>query len=97
MPVTLAFDCGGKYSQYIPIPHSRSLQDDYAIRSYERALAAQAAGVFAKEIVPVSVPSERRKGEPTLVEQDEGLGKVSRPFALGPNNLFEVNEKQHND
>ncbi|GAQ91294.1 acetoacetyl-CoA thiolase [Klebsormidium nitens] len=54
---------------------SRSEQDDYAIQSYERALAAQAAGVLAKEIVPVSVPSERRKGEPTMVEQDEGLGK----------------------
>jgi hypothetical protein len=52
-------------------------QDDYAIRSFERALAAQSAGVLAREIVPVSIPSERKKGAPTVVEQDEGLGKVS--------------------
>ena len=42
---------------------SRADQDAFAARSQERWAAAQAAGRFADEIVPVSVP--QRKGEPT--------------------------------
>ncbi len=34
---------------------SRVDQDDYALRSHQKALAAQAAGRFAEELVPVSV------------------------------------------
>ena len=33
----------------------REAQDAYAVESYQRALAAQEAGVFADEIVPVDV------------------------------------------
>jgi acetyl-CoA C-acetyltransferase len=48
---------------------SREAQDAFALRSHERALAAQASGAFADEIVPVEVPG--KKG-PTVVDTDEG-------------------------
>ncbi|MEE9466571.1 MAG: acetyl-CoA C-acyltransferase, partial [Candidatus Neomarinimicrobiota bacterium] len=54
--------------------YSREAQDEYTIRSYERALEAQKEGRFDHEIVPVEVP--RRKGEPHLVAIDEEPGKV---------------------
>ncbi|MEJ8278144.1 acetyl-CoA C-acetyltransferase [Pseudonocardia spirodelae] len=46
----------------------RGEQDEYAVRSHQRAAAAQAAGVFDEEIVAVTVPG--RKGD-TVVERDE--------------------------
>jgi len=52
----------------------REAQDDYAARSYRRAQAATAAGVAAREIVPVEVPG--RKGTVATVEVDEGPAKV---------------------
>jgi len=48
---------------------SREDQDAFALRSQQRAAAAQQAGRFDGEIVPVSIP--RRKGEPLLVSVDE--------------------------
>ena len=47
----------------------REDQDKMAMTSQQRALAAQAAGIFAEEICPVSVP--QKKGDPVLVSQDE--------------------------
>lgn len=52
---------------------SRAEQDDYAIRSLERANAAIADGSFAKEIVPVAVTT--RNGE-LVVDTDEQPGKA---------------------
>ncbi len=49
---------------------SRADQDAFALRSQQKAAAAQAAGFFAEEIVPVRIV--HKKGE-TLVEQDEHL------------------------
>ncbi|WP_201218984.1 3-oxoadipyl-CoA thiolase [Pseudomonas sp. S32] len=49
---------------------SRADQDAFAVRSQQKAAAAQAAGFFAEEIVPVRIAG--RKGE-TVVEQDEHL------------------------
>jgi acetyl-CoA C-acetyltransferase len=46
----------------------RDAQDELALRSHERAVAAQQSGAFAQEIVPVAVPG--RRGE-MLVELDE--------------------------
>ncbi|RKT87629.1 acetyl-CoA C-acetyltransferase [Saccharopolyspora antimicrobica] len=46
----------------------RTEQDELAVRSQQRAAAAQSAGLFADEIVPVTVRS--RKGD-TVVEVDE--------------------------
>jgi acetyl-CoA C-acetyltransferase len=48
---------------------SRLDQDTLAVQSHQRAVAAQKNGVFAEEIVPVSVP--QRKGGPVVVDTDE--------------------------
>ena len=48
---------------------SRERQDEFALRSNQRAIAAMDNGKFAIEIAPVVIP--QRKGEPTLVTQDE--------------------------
>lgn len=48
---------------------SRQDQDAFAVRSQNRAAAAQASGRFAKEIVPVTIP--QRKGDALVVEHDE--------------------------
>jgi len=48
---------------------TRGDQDAFALRSQNRALAAQAAGHFADEIVAVTVPA--KKGDPVVVVQDE--------------------------
>jgi acetyl-CoA C-acetyltransferase len=50
---------------------TRDAQDQVAALSHQRAAAAQAAGVFDDEIVPVTVP--QRRGEPVLVTADEGI------------------------
>jgi 3-oxoadipyl-CoA thiolase len=50
---------------------TRADQDRFALDSHRRAVAAQDAGVFAREIVSVEVP-QRRNGEVTVVEADEG-------------------------
>jgi 3-oxoadipyl-CoA thiolase len=51
---------------------SRESQDAFALRSQQRAARAQAAGVFAEQIVPVSVPGA--KGAPAIsVDRDEQL------------------------
>jgi 3-oxoadipyl-CoA thiolase len=48
---------------------TRDDQDAFAARSQQKAAASRAAGIFAGEIVPVSIP--QRKGEPVLVSDDE--------------------------
>lgn len=48
---------------------SRADQDAFAARSQARWAAAQEAGLFAEEIVPVEVP--QRKGDPVFVDTDE--------------------------
>ncbi|WP_296234194.1 3-oxoadipyl-CoA thiolase [Pseudomonas sp. UBA4617] len=49
---------------------ARADQDAFALRSQQKAAAAQAAGFFAEEIVPVRIA--HKKGE-TVVEHDEHL------------------------
>jgi acetyl-CoA acyltransferase len=68
---------------------SREDQDRFALRSQQRALAAQAAGAFAREIVPVTIAAKR--GAPTVVSADEhpretsleALAKLPTPFRTG--------------
>lgn len=48
---------------------TRADQDALAVQSHQRAVAAQNSGVFAEEIVGVSVP--QRKSDPILVTTDE--------------------------
>ncbi|MEM9395969.1 MAG: 3-oxoadipyl-CoA thiolase [Pseudomonadota bacterium] len=69
---------------------SREDQDSFALRSQQRAVAAQDAGVLREEIIDVSVP--QRRGEPVLVSTDEqprrqtsleALAKLPTPFRAG--------------
>lgn len=51
-------------------PHiTREKQDEFALRSHQRAIAAIDSGRFAQEIVPVSIP--QKKGDPKIVDTDE--------------------------
>jgi acetyl-CoA C-acetyltransferase len=50
---------------------TRERQDALAAASHERAAAAIKEGRLAEEIVPVEVP--QRKGDPVVVETDEGV------------------------
>lgn len=58
----------------------RTAQDDYAIRSYERAQAAQKSGAFDWEIAPVELPGVRGKPGVT-VDKDEEPKNVSSLMA----------------
>ena len=48
---------------------SRADQDAFAVRSQQRWAAAQAAGRFADELIPVLIP--RKKDDPIVVDTDE--------------------------
>ncbi|WHY00607.1 acetyl-CoA C-acetyltransferase [Neobacillus sp. DY30] len=52
---------------------SREAQDEWALRSHQRAIAAIEGGLLAEEIVPVTVP--QRKGAPVVVQHDESPRK----------------------
>ncbi len=68
---------------------SREDQDAFALRSQERALAAQASGRLAREITPVTIAG--KKGATTVVAEDEhpratsleALAKLGTPFREG--------------
>ena len=69
---------------------SRADQDAFALRSQQRAAAAQASGRLAREIVHIPVP--QRRGDPLIVEEDEhprpdttleGLARLKAPFRQG--------------
>ena len=66
---------------------SREDQDAFALLSQKKAVAAQANGRLAQEIVPVTIP--KRKGDPVIVDRDEHprgdttleqLAKLPTPF-----------------
>ncbi len=60
---------------------SRADQDAFALRSQQRAAAAQASGRLAREIAPVTIP--QRKGEPIVVDRDEHPRPDTTAEALG--------------
>jgi acetyl-CoA C-acetyltransferase len=60
---------------------SRQRQDEWSARSHERAAAAWKDGRFDDEVVAVEVP--QRKGDPVLVEEDEGIRPGSTAESLG--------------
>ena len=69
---------------------SRQDQDAFALRSQQKAVAAQENGRLAREIAAVTIP--QRKGEPKVVSSDEhprgdttleGLAKLKAPFREG--------------
>ena len=49
---------------------SRAAQDDFALESHRKAIAAQEAGRFSAELIPVEVA--QKKGPPVVVERDDG-------------------------
>ena len=59
----------------------RQAQDEFALRSHQRAVAAQRSGRFDAEIVPVTVP--QRKGDPLVLTADEGPRADSSLESLG--------------
>ena len=58
----------------------RAAQDALALASQQKATAAQAAGKFKDEIVPVSIP--QRKGDPLVFDTDEYVNKKTNAEAL---------------
>ncbi len=69
---------------------TRVQQDEFAVQSHKRALAAIAAGAFRDEILKVEIP--QKKGPPLTVEHDESpradtsmetLGKLKPAFKEG--------------
>lgn len=50
---------------------NREQQDNYAIRTYEKAQAAQNAGLFDEEIAPVELPGFRGKPGVTVSQDEE--------------------------
>ncbi|WP_137150112.1 3-oxoadipyl-CoA thiolase [Devosia sp. FKR38] len=68
---------------------SREAQDSFAVRSQDKAVAAQQSGRLAQEIVPVSIP--QKKGDAVVVDTDEhpragtSLETLGKLRALFPN------------
>jgi acetyl-CoA C-acetyltransferase len=60
---------------------SRAQQDEWSVMSHERALAASESGRFAEEIVGVPVP--QRKGDPVVIDTDEGIRPGTTADSLG--------------
>jgi acetyl-CoA C-acetyltransferase len=58
----------------------RAAQDALALASQQKAAAAQEAGKFKDEIVPVSIP--QRKGDPLIFNTDEYVNKKTSAEAL---------------
>ena len=59
---------------------TREMQDALALASQQKAAAAQAAGKFKDEIVPVTIP--QRKGDPVVFDADEFINKKTNAEAL---------------
>jgi 3-oxoadipyl-CoA thiolase len=81
---------------------SREDQDAFAVRSQDKAAAAQENGRLAAEIVPVSIP--QRKGDPLIVDRDEHPRKTSvealaklRPIVRGDGTVTAGNASGVND
>ena len=68
-----------RYNQKVGITRER--QDAFAAASHEKAAAAAKEGRFADEIVPVNVP--QRKGDPLVVDTDEGVRPGTTAESLG--------------
>lgn len=60
-------------STAVELELSREAQDEWALRSQQRAIEAINNGKFKEEVIPVEIP--QRKGEPITVHTDEGPRK----------------------
>jgi acetyl-CoA C-acetyltransferase len=59
----------------------REAQDEYALRSHQKAAAATDSGWFRDEILPVALP--QKKGAPILMDRDEPIRPDTSLEALG--------------
>ena len=59
---------------------TREDQDAWSARSHARAAIATDSGVFAEEIVPVSIA--QRRGDPVVVSQDQGIRRDTTAESL---------------
>jgi len=86
-------------------PHiTREKQDEFAVRSHQRAVAAIDSGRFKQEIVPVVIP--QKKGDPKIVDTDErprrdttleSLAKLKPAFAKDGGTVTAGNSSGLND
>ncbi|MFZ1440767.1 MAG: acetyl-CoA C-acetyltransferase, partial [Candidatus Microthrix subdominans] len=60
---------------------NRDVQDELSAQSHERAAAAQKDGKFDNEIISVEIP--QRKGDPIVLEADEGVRPGTTAESLG--------------
>ncbi|WP_207839447.1 acetyl-CoA C-acetyltransferase [Williamsia soli] len=60
---------------------TRVQQDEFAAQSHQRAATAWKNGLFADEVVPVSIP--QRKGDPIEFSEDEGIRADTTADSLG--------------
>jgi acetyl-CoA C-acetyltransferase len=60
---------------------TREMQDEFAASSHQKAAAAQAAGYFKAEIIPIEIP--QKKGEPFVLDHDEPVRPDTTAEALG--------------
>jgi acetyl-CoA C-acetyltransferase len=82
--LTCAFDqcaMGLSTERYNQGRITRARQDEFSARSHQLAADAIKSGKFADEIVPVAVP--QRKGDPVLIETDEGVRAETTVESLG--------------
>ncbi|MBE7516462.1 MAG: acetyl-CoA C-acetyltransferase [Chloracidobacterium sp.] len=59
---------------------TREQQDEYAAASHQKAAAAQAAGRFKDEIIPIEIP--QKKGDPIILDHDETVRPDTTPEVL---------------
>jgi acetyl-CoA C-acetyltransferase len=52
---------------------TREQQDAYALASHQKATAAQHAGAFADELLPVEIPAKRKGDAPGKLDRDESV------------------------
>jgi 3-oxoadipyl-CoA thiolase len=86
-------------------PHiTREKQDEFSLRSHQRAVAAIDSGRFEKEILPIRIP--QKKGEPKLADTDErprrdttmeSLAKLKPAFAKDGGTVTAGNSSGLND
>jgi 3-oxoadipyl-CoA thiolase len=86
-------------------PHiTREKQDQFSVRSHQRAIAAIDSGRFKQEIIPVSIP--QKKGDPKILDTDErprrdttldSLAKLKPAFAKDGGTVTAGNSSGLND
>jgi acetyl-CoA C-acetyltransferase len=61
---------------------TREQQDAYALASHQKATAAQQAGAFADELLPLEIPAKRKGDAPGKLDRDESVREDASLEAL---------------